>query len=543
MNFKTTLVLVGLLAVAGIVLLVTRDGGQAESETARQDARKVFDVDEADIGKLTVTSADGKAMSLERSGGKWRMTQPVSADAEAFEVDSLVRSIAILQSQGTTDAQRTGLDKPQYTVDFTTSDGKSHTLLVGDKTAIGDNLYVSKKDDGKTLVVAGDSLLALEKQPAEFRTKKLVEVTVGDVTRIEIDRAGERVVLAKSGENWNVVEPQKFPAEKADVDNILFDLTGLRAVEFVSETAADGSQYDLAKPRVTATLATTRPALPVGVAAPTTAATTAPATQPAPLVVKFGRYDDVLKENVYVTTSQSPVVATVAARILETINKKPIELRDRKVLDLDPVQVSSITIASDLAATTQPTSRPASKQELVISRSKPATTTPPAATAPATQATTTASTTPVTAPAAAPTTAPAATSPATQPATKWEVVTAGTDPKPADDAKVDQLLTQLHPLRAQKYLETAPTTQPTASYVLSISTAGPGGTPVNRYEITLVDPGDMKPLIGTYNGLAFEVDRSLVDRISGDFLKGSAPAEIAPSGDVANEGFPFPTGP
>ena len=543
MNFKTTLVLVGLLAVAGIVLLVTRDGGQAESETARQDARKVFDVDEADISKLTVTSADGKAMSLERSGGKWRMTQPVSADAEAFEVDSLVRSIAILQSQGTTDAQRTGLDKPQYTVDFTTSDGKSHTLLVGDKTAIGDNLYVSRKDDGKTLVVAGDSLQALEKQPADFRTKKLVETAVGDVTRIEIDRAGEKVVLAKSGENWNVVEPQKFPAEKADVDNILFDLTGLRAVEFVSETAADGSQYDLAKPRVTATLATTRPALPVGVAAPTTAATTAPATQPAPLVVKFGRYDDVLKENVYVTTSQSPVVATVAARILETINKKPIELRDRKVLDLDPVQVSSITIASDLAATTQPTSRPASKQELVISRSKPATTTPPAATAPATQATTTASTTPVTAPAAAPTTAPAATSPATQPATKWEVVTAGTDPKPADDAKVDQLLTQLHPLRAQKYLETAPTTQPTASYVLSISTAGPGGTPVNRYEITLVDPGDMKPLIGTYNGLAFEVDRSLVDRISGDFLKGSAPAESAPGGDVANEGFPFPTGP
>ena len=529
MNFKTTLVLIGLLAVAGIVLLVTRDSGTQSPETVAENQQKLFQADEADVNKLIVTAADGRTVALERAGGKWRMTQPVNAEAEAFEVDSLVRAVVDLQSQGTTDAQATGLDKPQYTIDFTTGDGKSHTLLVGEKTAVGDNLYVRKKDENVTQVVAAALLEKLEKQPADFRSKKLVEMSTNDVTRIEIDKPGGKIVLAKSGSDWKVTEPQQFAAEKADVDDILFQLTGLRAKEFVSENAkAEASQYDLEKARIVATLSTTRPALPAGVAAPTTASTAPAATQPAPLIVKFGRYDDVLKENVYVMTSQSPVIAAVGANVLEAINKKPIELRDRRVLDLEPAHASAITISSDLAATTQPTSRPASKKEVVLKRRKQGAAKPQETTAPATQvAATQAATQPAT-------TQAAATQAVTQPATKWEVVTSAGESKDADDSKIDTLLSQLHPLRAQKYLETAPTTRPTATYVLKITTEGPGGTPVENHEIHLVDPGDFKPLIGTYNGLAFEVERSLVDRLSGDFLKGSAPA----AGDLANDGLP-----
>ena len=539
MNFKTTLVLIGLLAVAGIVLLVTRDTGEETSETTIADAQRLFAVDEADVNKLTLSAADGRTMTLERAGGKWRMTQPVSAEAEAFEVDSLVRSVVDLQTQGTTDAQATGLDKPRYTIDFTTSDGTSHTLLVGEKTAVGDNLYVAKKDQGQTQVVSADLLERLEKQPGDFRSKKLVEMSTGDVTSIEIDKPDGKIVLSKSGEDWKVTQPQNFPAEKSEVDNILFDLTGLRANEFVSENAAaEATQFDLARPRLTATLSTTKPALPVGVAAPTTAAT-APTTGPAPLVIKFGRYDDVLKENVYVTTSQSSVVAAVRASVLETVNKKPIELRDRRVLDVDPSHVSAITISSDLAATTQPTSRPASKTEVVLKRRKDVAPKTQATTAPTTQASATqVAATQATTQAS---TQVAATPAATQPATEWEVVTSSGESKDADDTKIDTLLSSIHPLRVQSYLESAPTTQPTATYALKIATEGPGGTPVNQHEISLVDRGNFQPLIGTYNGLAFEVERSLVDRLSGDFLKGSAPAD-APE-PLANDGFPFPPGP
>jgi hypothetical protein len=135
--------------------------------------------------------------------------------------------------------------------------------------------------------------------------------------------------------------------------------------------------------------------------------------------------------------------------------------------------------------------------------------------------------------------AAATTAPATQPATKWEVAS-GSETKAADDSKVDSLLSQLHPLRAQKYLEASTaTTQPTATYTLRITTQAAAGAAPKTDEIRLVDPGNSQPLVGTYNGLTFEVDRFLMDRLSGDFLKGSAPSNEASPAAPEAPGAPF----
>jgi hypothetical protein len=508
MNFKTTVVLIVLLAVAGIVLMFTRDHG-ADEKISTDKKQKVMDVAASDVKRIAITSADGKKLAMEKAGTEWRMTQPVSATAQPFEVDGLIRAITDLESRGeiTADSKSTGLANPRYTIELATSDGKDRTLLVGEKTAVGDNLYVSRKDNNQTQVVAADLLEKLEQQPSSYRDPKLLDLTTTGITRLEIARPEGKIVLARTGADWNIIEPSQMPAEKTDVDDILMGLTGLRATEFVSENGADAAAYQLDRPRITATLSTTQPAHGFVTTAPTTAT-----SQPAPVVIKFGGYDDIMKKNVMVMTSESPVIAKVPASALDSLNKKPIELRDRKVMDLDSAQVSSIKISSDIAATTRPTSRPASKSDVTLRRRKqaPATapTTKPAATT--RSATTQASTQP-------------ATQAATQPVSRWELAS-GDAAKAADDSKVDSLLTQLHPLRAQKCLEKAPTTQPTANYVLKVTTQAAGGAPPVEHELKLVDPGNSQPLIGTYNGLAFEVERSLLDRFSGDFLPGAKPA-------------------
>ncbi|MEA2734142.1 MAG: hypothetical protein QOE14_593, partial [Humisphaera sp.] len=93
--------------------------------------------------------------------------------------------------------------------------------------------------------------------------------------------------------------------------------------------------------------------------------------------------------------------------------------------------------------------------------------------------------------------------------------------------------------------ESAPTTQPTGTYGIKVTTVAPGGAQAS-HEVKLVDPGNTKPLLATYNDLAFEADRSLVDRLSGDFLKGSAPPPPARGpGNPENDpdAAPFPVGP
>ena len=103
MNFKTTVVLIVLLLAAGVALYFTSDRGTGDNktDTTAKKAQKVFDVSENDVTKLAISSAtEGKKLTLEKIDGKWRLTEPVNAPGDTFAVDSLVRSVAALESRG-----------------------------------------------------------------------------------------------------------------------------------------------------------------------------------------------------------------------------------------------------------------------------------------------------------------------------------------------------------------------------------------------------------------------------------------------------------
>jgi hypothetical protein len=167
MNFKTTIVLIALLVVAGAVVLFMpgRDKSAEQGEGATlAKLQKVFDIEPGDVTRVSITAADGKKMVLEKEGAKWMMTEPVKAPAESFEADGLVRALANLEANGevtgsTADAKATGIATPKYTVGITAGGGKDYTLLVGVKSAVGDNLYVAREDNkDKTLVVSASVL-------------------------------------------------------------------------------------------------------------------------------------------------------------------------------------------------------------------------------------------------------------------------------------------------------------------------------------------------------------------------------------------------
>src|SRR5215213_4428758 len=130
MNFKTTIILASLLFGAALALFFSRDTGTKEdAQKTTEKQQKVLGIATADVTKLRIVSSSDKKIALEKSGAAWRLTEPVSAATENFEVDSLIRAIADLESTSIiNDATATGLDKPRYTVDITTSDGKTKTL-------------------------------------------------------------------------------------------------------------------------------------------------------------------------------------------------------------------------------------------------------------------------------------------------------------------------------------------------------------------------------------------------------------------------------
>ena len=256
----------------------------------------------------------------------------------------------------------------------------------------------------------------MAKPASDLRKTQLFDaVTASDVQQLTVrQRDKPPLTLQKTAGVWKVAGPQPMPADASAVDELLYAVINMTPVSFVdAPSAAQG----LTRPAAVVSFST---------APPSTQPTTGPATVPAMTTVTFGGYDDVQKKNVFASLSDGTVVK-VAASVLTSLDKTPLDVRDKAVVDLDPAKVTAVTIATETTAATQPASGPASTRTIVLTRRPPK----PLLVGPARP-----TTNPTTGPASAPATTPAV------PSTDWTV-----DGAPADDAKVTALLAQFHPSR------------------------------------------------------------------------------------------------
>jgi hypothetical protein len=537
-NFRTTLILIVLLAAVGAVVLFTRDRAAKTEETTEAPRQaKVLGIDSAKVAKLLITPGNDKPIVLERSGADWRISEPVNAPADPAAAATLVDALANLQSLGDVEtsaaaSSATGLDHPRFKAQLTTTDGKSSTLLVGEPQATGRGLYVQREGDKAAQIVDAGLLEQLDKPAMDFRRKKLFDVATPQVQQLQIQQGdAAAIALQKKGADWEMTAPREMPADESEVSDLAAAVTTLQASKFVAETVDDPRRRRLDAPQLVVSFSTTQPS---------TQPTSQPTTAGAMTSVKFGGYTDVTKESVYAVASNAPTLITVPASTLERLKKKPLDLRDKRAVTIDPEQVQRISIVHDRAATTRPTTQPAAHDEVSVERVKQVVSTTLPTTAPTTAPTTLASAT--TAPATAPTTAPA-TAPSTRPAEppgKWQVTASPEGTTPANDRRVQALLASFHPLRAVRYLESNPATQPAERYVITIDTLAAGGASSGSYVIRLSDPGNGQPVIGDYNGLTFEISRTLLDAVKADLRKSAKSSQTPEDSD---EPTPFPAAP
>ena len=532
MNFRTTiLLLVVLVAAAAVYFITSRDPGNDPTNQAQTDGgdasaeggKKLFELTASNVNKVSVTPAAGQRLVLERSGpSEWRMLEPVKAPAEAFKVDDLLREVLDLRSTGRESPADKGVDAPKYVIELTDKDNRTTKLNVGAHSPVGDILYVRPEGQEQVDIVSGSIVAQLEKPASEYRKLRLVNVSNEEVTGVTITHGGQTLKLARdANKDWQILEPKAMPGDSGQVSSLLSSITGVSAVKFVSEDLKDPARYGFTDPQMTVALTTEPPASP----------TTAPAaTQPTAgetVTLKFGGPQDVFKKNLYATASESGPVAMVLATSLDALKKTPLDLRQRDVLDIDDRAVSRVSITTEKAATTQPTTQPASKSVVVLERRSEQPTSAPATTAPATG--------PATGPAS--TQLAAATQPAA-PKTKWLVAS---DPKgDADDDAVQELLRAFRPLTADRFLETFPATQaaPTAAYVVRISTRAWADEPAREHELKITDQGAgaNAKLIGQLGDLTFEMNRTVLDALTRSF----AAPKVEPAGPAFGPAGPAP---
>ena len=107
MNFKTTIVLLVLLAAVGGYVAFNLLGHDKKEEAVSTDSTKLLNLDSGDVTKVALTQSDGSRIVLGKAGTQWKLVEPMNAPAESFGADDLVRQVTDLKSRGQVAADQT----------------------------------------------------------------------------------------------------------------------------------------------------------------------------------------------------------------------------------------------------------------------------------------------------------------------------------------------------------------------------------------------------------------------------------------------------
>lgn len=519
MNFKTTLILIALLIVVTGALWWSGRSPVAPQQAPPpgvDQGTRLLDVQISNVDALTITDAAGQKTVLHKYGDAWRLTAPVDAPAVDWSTKDLVRSVAELRSAGRpAEAPDSGLSSPRYRLALSTDDGKTINIAIGNRA--GPDLMYAQVDGGDVNLIDSSLDKTLKTAATELRDKHLLNVKDYEVKQFRISSATTRISAEQMDGKWKITQPQAMPGDDSAISALLSAITGAEATQFLPAGSDDLAFARFNQPTYTVWLST---------AAPTTQpATTGPATtepsEPAGGVTLLVGASDSLANDHYFVQLPDGQAAKIAKETLDGMEKAPLDLRDKNVLNIPADDIEQISIRHETwpPPATRPSGKPApsmapSSTKLIVLNRRPAEKSP-ALGPPA----------PTTLPTTGPTTMASATQPATQPTTQpvveqstWQFKSPYDAKTAVDDSKVTTLLSKFAPLTADKYLEKAPDAAPLERYTIVI-TPLPGKTAKEPTTIELVKPSNGANPFGTYNGLTFEVSSQIFDALDADFRK------------------------
>lgn len=184
----------------------------------------------AEIVKVSTTLADGRRIVAEAqpappadgaatAKSEWKLVEPAAVPAgfrlDPTQVTRIGTSVGGLRAQelapdGTTEEQA-GLTGAHATVEVVLKDGKTLVLHIGKEN--DKKLFFARRDgDPQLYLLSNFSGKQLLRTLDDLRDLSLLDGKADDVERVTVTGSA-RVVVARDGDAWKLVEPKEPPAE------------------------------------------------------------------------------------------------------------------------------------------------------------------------------------------------------------------------------------------------------------------------------------------------------------------------------------------
>ncbi len=231
------------------------------ADTATAAREKVFIIPTGAIEEVEVTNASKEVTTVTRKDASWTVVAPEAAEADTIAVSTLVSSIESLERVKVIDANPAsvepfGLAPARMRIVFKVAgDTAAKTLLIGNKTPTGGDLYAKVDDAPAVFLIGGFLEDTFNKKPFDLREKSVLKFAQEGVDAVTLSQGAARISLTKTGSDWRFTAPLSANADAAAVDalvNRLFQakMTGLSAADAVTRL----KEFGLDKPKVVVTV-------------------------------------------------------------------------------------------------------------------------------------------------------------------------------------------------------------------------------------------------------------------------------------------------
>jgi Domain of unknown function (DUF4340) len=217
---------------------------------------KLFDFDVAQIKNITLDQP-GKKIALVQTGGKWQLTEPAKATADAGKVGQLADTLKKLEPVAFVGTETSpevlekqyGLGKSGLGVTVSSGD-RSRTLRVGKKREGGDDYFARLEDSPNVFAVSEEARSVVARDSLSYLPLELWQVDRDRIESIKVEKKGtEPYTLGREGETgWKLTAPVATAAS-ADAVKALVDVLAAPHVDhYVAHRADDPKTYGLDAP-------------------------------------------------------------------------------------------------------------------------------------------------------------------------------------------------------------------------------------------------------------------------------------------------------
>ena len=329
MKFKGTLWMLLVLVAFSVYYFLIELPQEKKQQEEKKRTQTVLLFEDHELEEFTYNQKD-YSFHLKRTGpDSWGLTQPVQAKGDTLAFLDYLAELQILKitrvvEESANDLANYGLKDPSLKFTLKFKDQSTKTLLIGDNSPMGHDLYGMLAGESRVLLISAfrDSL---ERKVYDLRDKTLLQFKTGEAQSIQLIRKDETFKLQRDDQGWKFANEAGLKSDADEVQNFLYAALRGQAKAFIDEKPESLSNYGLDKPRIMLVVKLKN----------------ATEEKEATLLIGSKKEDEG-----YYAKSNAAKVVLVSDKLIDTLSKRSVTFLDRKLTALDEKKVTAFSLSS-----------------------------------------------------------------------------------------------------------------------------------------------------------------------------------------------------